>query len=59
MYVWNDRQAMEHYLASDIFRVLATNPHVEHVATRDFAMLMEPPLVTNGLAGASVPVQWF
>jgi heme-degrading monooxygenase HmoA len=51
-YVWRDREAMEAYAGSEVFATIAANPHLENVATRDFAVLEEPTRVTGALAAA-------
>ena len=54
VYTWQNRGAMERYLASDLYAGLATHPHLAGATTRDFAVLTEPTQVTRGLTtGAS------
>ncbi len=54
VYVWRDREAMEAYAASDIFKAMAANPHLADVTMRDFAVLEGPTRVTRGMAEATV-----
>ena len=50
VYTWQNRGAMERYLASDLYAGMVTHPHLAGVTTRDFAVLTEPTRVTRGLA---------
>ena len=51
-YVWRDREAMEAYAGSAIFATMASNPNLENVTSRDFAVLEAPTRVTGALAAA-------
>ncbi len=50
VYVWRDREAMEDYRETDIFKGMATNPHFGGVTVKDFAVLEGPTRVTRGAA---------
>lgn len=50
VYVWRDREAMEAYKETDIYKGMSTNPHFENVKAYDFAVLENPTRVTRGLA---------
>lgn len=50
VYVWRDREAMEAYKQTDIYKGMSTNPHFENVEAYDFAVLDGPTRVTRGLA---------
>jgi hypothetical protein len=49
VYVWRDRQAMEDYKKTDIYKGMAANPNLEGVTVEDFAVLENPTRVTRGL----------
>lgn len=54
VYVWQDRDALEAFRQSDLFRSVATHPNLTNITLRDFGVLEEPTRVTRGwLAGAS------
>jgi hypothetical protein len=53
IYTWHDRQAMEAYLKSDLFKSIAANPHLANVTSKDFAVLEKATELTRGL----VPVR--
>ena len=50
VYVWRDRQAMEDYAKTDLYKGLLANPHFDNITVRDFAVLENPTRVTRGLA---------
>ena len=55
IYVWRDREAMEAYKESDIYRGMATNPCFADLSVKDFAVLEGPTRVTRGpAAGVAV-----
>jgi quinol monooxygenase YgiN len=54
VYTWRDRQAMQAYLDSDLFRGIVANPHLIGATSRDFSVLEAPSEVTRGLALAHV-----
>ena len=45
-YVWQDREAMEAYAETDIFKAMASNPHFEEFTVKDFAVLENGTLLT-------------
>ena len=49
VYVWRDRQAMEDYKKTDIYKGMAANPNFEGVTISDFVVLENPTRVTRGL----------
>ncbi|MDQ4003135.1 MAG: YdhR family protein [Actinomycetota bacterium] len=49
VYVWRDRQAMEDYTETDIYKGMATNPNFDNVTVKDFAVLENPTRTTRGL----------
>lgn len=55
IYVWQDRQAMENYKETDIYKGMATNPHFDGVTVQDFSVLENPTRVTRG--SVEVPIQ--
>jgi hypothetical protein len=54
VYTWRDRQAMEDFLDSELFRELSGDPIVTDLSSRDFGVLEGPTQVTRGLALARV-----
>jgi heme-degrading monooxygenase HmoA len=50
IYVWQDREAMEYYEETDIFKGIETNPHFEGITVKDFAVLDSPTRITGGSA---------
>jgi quinol monooxygenase YgiN len=53
VYVWQDREAMENYLQTEIFKGMVDNPYLGEVTARDFAVLEGPTQVTRGMAEAT------
>lgn len=49
VYVWQDRQAMEDYAKTDLYKGMLANPHFDGVTVRDFAVLENPTRATRGL----------
>ena len=49
VYVWQDKQAMADFKASDLFNSVATHPNLDGVTSADFDVLPGPTEVTNGL----------
>ncbi len=54
VYVWQDREAMEAYKESDIYKGLVANPYFKDFSVRDFAVLEGPTRITYGMAEATV-----
>src|SRR6266540_3753819 len=54
IYTWEDRAAMERYLASDLFQALKNHPNLAGVTSRDFGVIEGPTRVTRGLVTAAV-----
>lgn len=52
VYTWEDRQAMERYLASDLFKGVASHPNLTDITSKDFGVLEGPTRVTRGLVAA-------
>ena len=50
VYTWLDRQAMENFVNSQLFREFSVDPSVKDLASRDFGVLEAPTQVTRGLA---------
>jgi hypothetical protein len=50
VYVWADREAMEAYRETDIYKGMLANPHFESIKAYDFAILESPTRVTRGPA---------
>ena len=54
VYIWRDRQALQTFVGSDLFRGFASDPQLTNFTSRDFDVLETPTEVTHGLARASV-----
>lgn len=54
VYTWENRQAMERFKASDLFKTVASHPHLADITSRDFGVLESPTRVTRGPAEAHV-----
>ena len=54
VYLWRDRQAMEDYTGTDLYKGMLANPHFDGITVRDFAVLENPTRVTRGTV--EVPV---
>ena len=50
VYTWRDRQSMQNFLDSELFRELSVDPSVKDLTSRDFGVLEAPSQVTRGLA---------
>ena len=46
VYTWRDRSAIETFLKSDLFRLLANHPHLADITSRVFSVLQSPSAVT-------------
>ena len=49
VYAFTDRQALEAYLASDIFQSMLANPHLDNIEKRAFGTVEEATRTTHGL----------
>jgi quinol monooxygenase YgiN len=54
VYTWNDRAAMQAYLASDLFAAVKSHPAFSGVTSRDYGVIEGPTSVTRGLAEVAV-----
>jgi len=54
VYTWENRAAMEGYLASDLFNAVKNHPNLAGVTSRSFEVLEGPTRVTRGLVTAAV-----
>ena len=54
VYAWRDRQAMEEYAQSELFKAIATNPNFTNITSKDYGILEGPTRVTRGLVEAAV-----
>src|SRR5205085_8553740 len=50
VYIWRDRQAMQTFVGSDLFRGIGADPHLTNVTSRDFSILEAPTAMTHGLS---------
>jgi heme-degrading monooxygenase HmoA len=47
IYVWQDRDAFEDYVASEVFAGVKSNPHLANVTSKDFGILESPSEITR------------
>jgi heme-degrading monooxygenase HmoA len=52
VYMWEDREAMESFQKTELYRGIGGHPNLGDVTSRDFAVLDEPTRVTRGLLGS-------
>jgi hypothetical protein len=48
VYVWRDRQAMEDFAQTELYKSVATHPNLDGVTSTDFGVLLGPTGVTRG-----------
>src|SRR5205814_7662930 len=49
VYVWESRQALDLFKASDLFKGIAAHPNLANVTAREFGVLEGPTQVTRGM----------
>jgi hypothetical protein len=54
VYMWENRQAMEAFMKTGLFKAVGAHPNLEDVTSRDFGVLEQPTQVTRGLVEARV-----
>ena len=54
VYLWEDAAAMRAYLASDLGRGVAGNPHFANLTARDFEVLSGPTASSGGPVAVSL-----
>ena len=54
VYLFVDRDAMDAYIRSDLFRAMSTDPHLVNVTARTFGILEAPSRITRGLPTVAV-----
>ena len=54
VYLWDNRQAMEHFTQTDLFTAVATHANLQDVTSHDFGILEAPTRVTRGPVEAQV-----
>ncbi len=54
VYVWEDREAMEGYAQTDLFKGMAANPYLVSMTVRDFEVLEGPTRIMRGLVETTV-----
>ena len=54
VYVWQDREAMEAYKRTAIYKGMLADPHFKDLTVKDFAVLEVPTRVTRDLEKAAV-----
>ena len=54
VYVWEDREAMEGYAQTDVFKGMTANPYFKDLTVRDFDVLEAPTRITRRSAEATV-----
>jgi heme-degrading monooxygenase HmoA len=53
VYTWRDRQAMEDFTKTELFRGVATHPALADITSTDFAVMEGPTRVTRGWLGVA------
>jgi heme-degrading monooxygenase HmoA len=48
VYFWRDREAMEEFSGTELFRSVATHPNLADITSTDFEVIEEPTRVTRG-----------
>jgi hypothetical protein len=48
VYVWQNKQAMEEFAATDLYSSVATHPNLDSITSEEFDVLPGPTQVTNG-----------
>lgn len=54
VYTWQDRQAMENFTKTELFKGVATHPKLANITSMDFSVMEGPTAVTRGLVTATV-----
>ncbi len=54
VYVWRNREAMEAYKETEIYKGMQADPHLKDFTVKDFAVLEGPTRATRGLEEAAV-----
>jgi hypothetical protein len=49
IYTFKDKQSVDAYLRSDLFKALTSNANLTNVSAKDFAVLDKPTGITRGL----------
>jgi heme-degrading monooxygenase HmoA len=49
VYTWRDRQAMENFTKTDLFKSVATHPGLANITSKDFSVMPGPTRITQGL----------
>ena len=48
IYYWKDKEAMETYFGTDLFKSVATHPNLAEITSTDFAVMEEATRITRG-----------
>lgn len=51
VYLWESREAMNNYQASELFNAVANHPNLTSITSSDFAELEPPTRITRGMIG--------
>ena len=54
VYTWRDREAMENFTKTELFKGVATHPSLVNITSTDFSVMEGPTMVTHGLVEARV-----
>ena len=54
VYVWQDREALERFKASDLFKGVVSHPNLTNVTAREFGVLEAPTQLTRGMLASHV-----
>ncbi len=49
IYLWPDREAMERYATTDLFKAFVSDPRIVDIESEVFSILEAPTRATNGL----------
>jgi heme-degrading monooxygenase HmoA len=52
VYVWREREAMETYKETDLYKGMLANPHLTGITVKDFSVLDGPTRITRGMVEA-------
>ena len=53
VYLWQDRESMEGYAETDVFKQMAANPNFKDFTKKEFDVPEGPSRITRGLAQAT------
>ena len=54
IYTWRDRQAMEDYATSDLFKAVVAHPNLANIKASDYTVMETPTRITRGFVETAV-----